>query len=220
MAKRSHSVASRSKNPGGLEHANGTKAPATSVVWAPPKAVTTPVPLAPDAIAQFERAMQAMQRHQYAAAADHFRRLLQQFPSERALLDRARTYAALCERETKRAPAAPVTVEERLTAATAALNDGDNDRAEALAEAVLGERPDHDLALYLLAVVHARRGATDAALGWLGRALDISPDVTAQARHDADFEPLRDLEAFQQLLESTTAAQSGTRRSQQARSER
>ena len=37
-------------------------------------------------------------------------------------------YLALCERELARRPVEPRTTEERLTAATAALNNGDDDR--------------------------------------------------------------------------------------------
>ena len=69
------------------------------------------------------------------------------FPSERALLDRVRVYLDLCERELRRKPPAPKTVEERLTAATAALNDGDEDRADALARSVVSDDADQDLAL-------------------------------------------------------------------------
>ena len=49
------------------------------------------------------------------------------------------------------------------------------------------------MALYLLAAVEARRGATDAALSYLGQTIEISPEARAQARYDADFEPLRNL---------------------------
>ena len=40
------------------------------------------------------------------------------------------------------------------------------------------------------------------ALDLLTRAFDVSPEIRAQARHDLDFETLRDLEGFQQLLEA------------------
>jgi tetratricopeptide (TPR) repeat protein len=168
----------------------------------------------------FEDAMQALQRHQFPVAADRFQALLGQFPSERALLDRARVYRDLCEREMRRRPAGPQTVEEKLTAATAALNDGRDEEAARLAHSVLDQDPDQDLALYLLAAVHARRGESDFALDWLGRAMDVSPDVRAQARHDADFESLRNLESFRQLLDSPVSAQSGARRHRRSRSDR
>jgi tetratricopeptide (TPR) repeat protein len=168
----------------------------------------------------FQAAVEAMQRHRYDHAASHFRTLLDGFPSERALLDRARVYLDLCERERQRRPPAPMTPEEKVTAATAALNDGRDVEAERLARDVLAASPDHDLALYLLAAVNARRGDSDGALSWLTRAMEVSPDVRAQARHDADFESLRALEPFQQLIDAPISAQSGARRQRRPRLDR
>jgi hypothetical protein len=199
-----------SARPAGTQPLSAKSAPASPVTAGPSQ----------DGVGLFQDAMQALQRHQFTVAADRFRALLAGFPGERALLDRARVYLELCEREVRRQPQAPVTAEEKLTAATAALNDGRDGEAEHFAHAVLEEQPDHDLALYLLAAVHARRGDSDAALDWLGRAIGVSPDVRAQAVHDVDFESLREHSAFQQLLDTAAFAQSGTRRHRKGRSER
>jgi tetratricopeptide (TPR) repeat protein len=165
--------------------------------------------------------MAALQRHDYGRAADHFQAVLDGFPSEGALVERSRVYLALCQRELDRRPVAPQTVEERLTVATAALNNGDDDEAERLVRSVLDAVPSHELALYLLAAVEARRGARDSALGLLTRAFDVSPEIRAQARHDLDFEPLRDLDAFQALLEAPIVRENqainGQRRSRRPR---
>jgi len=150
--------------------------------------------------------------------------LIDQYPAERELLDRARVYLDLCRRELERRPSAPRTIEERLIEATAALNNGDDRRAEALAKSVVADSPDQDLALYLLAAVEARRGAQDAAVALLTRAVEVRPEIRAQARHDADFEPLRRLEAFKQLLDrpltDAPAAVLAPRRARRARDTR
>jgi tetratricopeptide (TPR) repeat protein len=148
--------------------------------------------------------MESLQRKQYAAAAAGFRGLLEKFPGERALLDRGRVYLELAEREMRRDATTPRTIEERVTAATAALNNDLDAEAERLVRLVLAEDPRHDLALYLMAAIEARRGDHDAAIAFLDRAIAVSPEVRAQARHDADFEPLRGLDAFQQLVEPPT----------------
>lgn len=164
--------------------------------------------------------MASLQRHEYLRAAEQFRALLAQYSGERALGDRARVYVDLCERELARRPVEPKTVEERLTAATAALNNGDNDRAEGLARTVLAEDPRQDLALYLLASVEARRGAADQALSYLGQAIALSPEARAQARYDPDFESLRSLEGFRELTEPPPASPGGSRRPRHPRAER
>jgi tetratricopeptide (TPR) repeat protein len=155
----------------------------------------------PEALALFQRAMEALQRHAYGEASTAFEAIILGYPQERGLLDRARVYLELCARESARRPAAPRTIEERLTAATAALNNDDDAGAEGLARSVLGDDPKHDLALYLLAAVFARRGATVEALDFLGRAIAESPEASAQARTDDDFTSLHEEDAFWTLTE-------------------
>ena len=183
------------------------------VIWAPPVGMPVAGGPVPEAVGLFERAMASLQRHQYRVALRQFDALQAEFPGEGALLDRARVYAALCRRRGlgRTVDGAPKTVEERLTAATAALNNGDDRRAEQLVAQVLDEVPGHDLGHYLLAVVHARRGATAAALDALRRAIATTPEVRVQARHDADFAALRGSNAFERLV-TDTPARSGTRR--------
>src|SRR5215471_2581579 len=103
--------------------------------------IPSPVTLgpAPEALSLFQQAAGLIQRHAYDEAAKALRSLLDRYPAERAILDRARVFLELCERELKRKPVAPKTVEERITAATAALNDEDDESAEGLVEGVLAE---------------------------------------------------------------------------------
>ncbi len=148
-----------------------------------------------------EQGMLALQRHDFAGAQNVFTRLLAEFPGERAVAERAHVYLDLCGRELAARAGKPRTIEERLTAATAALNNASDAEAERLAREVLAEQPEHDLALYLLATVEARRGMADAALQYLSQAVAVSPEAGAQARHDPDFEPLRGTALFEELTE-------------------
>jgi Tfp pilus assembly protein PilF len=154
-------------------------------------------------VSLFQAGMEALQRHEYRASRDLFRSLIADFPSERALLDRARVYSDLCERELRRRPAQPQTAEECLTMATAALNNGDEARAESFVAAVLSEHPEQDLALYLSAAIHARRGQHEEALAQLRQAIAVSPDVAAQATLDSDFDALHTSEAFLAMTDSS-----------------
>ena len=166
----------------------------------------------PAAVSVFQAGMEALQGHRYADAAETFNSLVSGFPAERALLDRARVYLHLCTRELRRRPTQPATSEERLTAATAALNDGDEARAERFVQAVLAEQPDQDLALYLSAAIYARRGLRDEALAGLRQAIALRPDVAAQATLDPDFVSLHDSEAFHALTAPTAALPRRARR--------
>ena len=147
-----------------------------------------------------------------------FNAVLMGFPGERALLDRARVYLELCNRESNRRPQVPRTIEERLTAATAALNNGDDQAAEEFARSVLGDDPKHDLALYLLAALLARRGAIADALEFLGKAIALSPEASTHARTDDDFLPLHDEDDFWKITEPPIVSAGPRRR--RARGER
>jgi len=176
-------------------------------VVAYPAATSAPPPGPPaEAIASFQRGMESLQRKDYRVASQTFRDLVERFDSERALLDRARVYLELCERELRRQPPNPTTVEERLTAATAALNNDDDRMAESLAKSVLADQPDQDLAIYLLAAVEARRESIDAALELLTRAIRLSPEAGQQARYDPDFDSLHDSEQFWRLTDKKLAS--------------
>jgi Tfp pilus assembly protein PilF len=170
----------------------------------------------------FEHGMRALQQHDYQGASRQFTVIVEEFPIADGLADRARVYLDLCNRELDHRPdAGPASVEEQLTAATAALNDDEDVRACELARSVLNVAPDHDLALYIMAAVHARRGSLEAALDFLRRAIAASPDVGAQVRHDEDFECLRGSMDFQALLEEAVARpQEPPKTYRKARSER
>lgn len=179
--------------------------PVAPVAPAPPP---LPVIQPPDeqALALFQQAMDLVYRRKFEGAAEQFRLLLDTYPKEGALLERARVYLDLAQRELNRQPANPRTVEERLTAATAALNNDQDAEAEQLVRGVLAEDPKHDLALYLMAAIEARRADHEAALSFLSRAIAVSPEVRAQAKHDPDFDPLRGSEAFLLLIEPQSPA--------------
>ncbi len=155
----------------------------------------------PAAVATYERGIAALQRRDYQAAADSFRELMSRFPEERELQERAQVYLRVCERELA-ASATPRTNEERLVAATVALNGGDHARTLSLLDEVLRDDPKNDLAEYMAAVVHCAKGDLDAAIGRLRRAIDLNPENRTLARQDNDLDALHDLDAFRHMLEA------------------
>jgi tetratricopeptide (TPR) repeat protein len=115
-----------------------------------------------DAVALYERGLEALQRHSYQQAADLFETVLRQYPEEKELQERARLYLNICRRYATPAEEAPKSVDERLYAATLSINGGRYDEAIGHLRLVRDEDPDNDHALYMLAVAPATPAATPA----------------------------------------------------------
>lgn len=182
-------------------------APASQVGRSPqPKSLASPPP-APkrtgylEAVSLYERGLQALQQRDYARAAEILRSVLAQYPDEKELHERVRLYLNVCERQAAPREATPQTVEERLYAATLALNAGTYPDALAHIEAAQREDPQNDHAHYMRAVVSALSGDSAAAVQHLQRAIELNPENRALARQDPDLESLRHVEGFRALLE-------------------
>lgn len=161
-----------------------------------------------EAVALYEKGLEALQRHEYQSAVDTLQSVLRLYPEEKELHERVRLYLNICERHATPREAAPQTIEERLYAATLATNGGQYDEAISHLRLVRDEDPDNDHALYMLAVAHAQRGEHAEAIAHLERAIALNPENRALARRDADLEPLRDDDAFRTALETASAARS------------
>jgi tetratricopeptide (TPR) repeat protein len=158
-----------------------------------------------EAVAVYERGVQALQRHDFPGAAGFFRTVLERYPDERELLERARLYLRVCERETSRQPPAPKTAAERVYAATVALNSGDHSGALAHLQRALGEDPDSDHAHYIMAVALGMRNRADEALDHLRQAIALNPENRSLARQDPDLDTVRDHDRFKDVLDTPPA---------------
>ena len=155
-----------------------------------------------EAIAVYEGGVRALQRHDFAGAAEQFRLVVQRFPEERELLERARLYLRVCERETANRPDGPRTPQERIYAATVALNAGDADGALSLLRQALADDPESDHGNYIMAVALSEKGRHIDALEFLRQAIGLNPDNRSLAIQDPDLAALRETEACRQLLDA------------------
>jgi tetratricopeptide (TPR) repeat protein len=165
-----------------------------------------------EAVALYERGLEALQCHDYAAAADLFESILRQHPEEKELHERVRTYLAFCRRHLTTREATPTTLEERLYASTLAINSGQYDQAISHLRLVRDEDPDSDHALYMLAVAHAQRGEHAVAVAHLVRAIALNRENRTRARNDPDLLPLRRDEEFRAALDLPLDHRADTRR--------
>jgi len=162
-----------------------------------------------EAVALYERGLEALQKHAYAEAAKLLESVLRQYPEEKELHERVRLYLNICHRQATQRQAAPQTIDERLYAATLAINGGQYDQAIAHLRLVRDEDPHNDHAIYMLAVAHAQRDEHAEAVAHLERAIALNPENRALARNDPDLEPLHDDDAFRAALEAPSSMRAG-----------
>lgn len=167
----------------------------------------TPVPVLDrryqQAVELFERAVKALGKKDFDRARTLLDELLEVHADQSDLLERARTYRALCERP--RRAARPRTFEELLNYGVVLHNRGDYGQAVRHFLQALEIQPRNEGALYCLAAAQARAGDAAAAIKALRSAIHANPSSRAQARRDADFEPLRSATEFQALVAPTVS---------------
>ena len=169
--------------------------------------VPPPPPPAPrkpafyEALAIYETGVRALQRHDFQVGADSFRSVIQRYPEERELAERATLFLQVCERETARRTPAPESTSDAVGAATHALNAGDADGALARLVKILERTPDSDHAHYIMAVALTEKGDSGLALRHLRQAINLNPINRSNAINDPDLSALRQLAAFQDLVD-------------------
>jgi len=156
--------------------------------------------------------MGALQGHDYSRASTLLRSVLSRYPEERELHERVRLYLNVCERHMAPRATSPSTPEERVFAATLAVNAGNYDDALNHLRTAVGEAPEHDHALYMLASVLALGNQVDEAVPYLLRAIELNPDNRSLARHDPDLEALRQFDNVRIALEATAPAKNDRRK--------
>lgn len=200
---------------------NGAAIKRVPLARAPEPVVPPPPPAPPipprkpgfyEAVAIYERGVQGLQRHDYTGAAELFRTVIERYPEERELLERARLYLRVCEREMARNSPPPETPAEQIYAATVSLNAGDHVTALHHLQRAVTADPDNDHAHYIMASALSMRGRLDEALEHLYRAIELNPENRSQARQDPDLENIRHLDSFRAILDAPVAGRRRARR--------
>jgi tetratricopeptide (TPR) repeat protein len=149
----------------------------------------------------FDRGIGALQKKRFDEAERNLLDLIQKYPDEKELVDRARVYLAVCERQKKAGRPTLVEPEDLYYAAVLEKNRGNVSEAiEHLKHAAKkngGGRVD-----FLLACCYAQSGDPGTALEHLKKAIEEDQRHRILARHDRDFDPVRDSAEFQDLLAS------------------
>jgi tetratricopeptide (TPR) repeat protein len=154
------------------------------------------------AIEVFEKGVRALGKRDYEKAREHFDHLIESFPAETEILERARSYRALCARALEKKPSRPKSFEELLNYGVYLHNRGEFHEALQYLQQAAEIHPRNEHVLYCVAAAAARAGDSAAALKSLRSAIAANPASRAQARSDSDFDPIRDDDEFVSLVYS------------------
>ena len=147
----------------------------------------------------YEGGVTAVQKRKFSVAAKALKEIINDYPEERELAERAKLYLTVCDRELHPTVAEPTTLDERLYAATVALNSGDISIAIEHLNAVATEKPADANVHYMLAVAYAMSENSGLSITHLERAILLNPDNRLLARQEPDFENIHEDDRFRDL---------------------
>ncbi|MGH9400101.1 MAG: tetratricopeptide repeat protein [Thermoanaerobaculia bacterium] len=149
----------------------------------------------------YDRGVVALQKKKLDEAQRNFLDLIQKYPGERELVDRARVYLSVVDRQKRDAQSVLTEPEDFYYAAVLEKNRGNV--AEAIEHLKRAARKNgHGRVDFLLACCYAQNGETDTALAYLKKAIEEDQSNRILARHDRDFDPVRQMPGFLELLAS------------------
>ena len=148
---------------------------------------------------QFTKAMRLLHKGEFQKAAAAFEEIVESYADQPDILDRARSYAELCTRQSRRPEPRPKEFEDLLHHGVYLHNEGDFKGALKALNQAASIHPRNEHVLYCLAATQAQAGDTAAAIKALKSAITANEETKAQARLDPDFEPLRSEAEFEKL---------------------
>lgn len=153
-----------------------------------------------EALVVYQTGLENLQSHKYKAALTSFDGLINNFPDERELLERARLYLRVCERELQ-APQTVETFEHHVLAATMALNAGQPTEAIKHLHEAGTQHTNNDKVEYLLGLATAAQEDHQNAVAHLLRSIELNPNNRFPARTEQGFDFIREDENIVKALE-------------------
>ena len=168
----------------------------------PPRRRVMPArpPAQEKAVEQVTVALKLFGKRDLTRARDAFRDLIGEFPMERELGDRARTYIQICERQIQ--PQAPRLrdADDYYHQGVVLLNQHNFEEALKMFEKALSIDPASEKARYTQAAAFALAARRDECLESLKQAIEASSVNRVRAANDPDFEALRDDADFRRIV--------------------
>lgn len=148
----------------------------------------------------YNQGIKDFRKGEYDKALASFREILEKYPEEYELVDRARVYITICERGTKKEAISPRNLEDYLFYAQMRINQSDYSGALKLLEKALEFKREEARVYYLMATTYVQAGQTEEGLEALKKALQKDKSLAVLAQNEPDFEPIWEDKRFKVLV--------------------
>jgi predicted Zn-dependent protease len=154
------------------------------------------------ALEEYEKGIRLLQQRDFDKAVPRFQAVIDSYPGEVALCDRARTYLRIAmKKHEKRAPVRSTRkAEESFEVGVFLLNEGDAREAVRHLERAVEHEPQDAGVRLTLAAARLQAGDREGALATLREAVSIDGSSRYRARTLADFAELQGDERFEELV--------------------
>ncbi len=152
------------------------------------------------ALGVLEKSIKLIYQKDFKKARQELHSLLESYPRETEILARARTYLQICDREEVARKRPVITNDQIYTLGVMEHNRGNFAGAIAYFRQLLEKKPVGDHVHYSLAASFAREGNAVEAINCLRQAISINEDNRIYAKNDSDFESLRTIKEFADLV--------------------
>ena len=147
----------------------------------------------------FGQAMKEFHRGDFEKATESLQGFIDKYPSEREVLDRARTYLSIARSRLRKETTSLKGFDDYCRWSVVLTNQRDFSGAVKFLEKALEFKKEEGLVYYMLADVHCLMGQPEACLEYLKKAIQKDKIYSTLAQNEPDFEPFWDDKKFKLL---------------------
>ena len=152
------------------------------------------------ALSLYSQGIKDFRRRDLEKAVSSFESLIEKFPEEHELVDRARVYLTICQKSQKKESVNLKTVEDYLFYAQMKINQADYEGAFKLLEKALEFKKEEARIYYLMAIAYVQSNRLEESLEALKKAIQKDKSLAVLAQNETDFGPLWEDKRFKVLV--------------------
>ncbi len=152
-------------------------------------------------VKELDKAVHELNRGAFDDAKAKFKEIVDKYPEERALRERAAMYMRICEKSAGKHQQRLKDPDEFFNVGVFHLNNEEYDEAIKYFEKALSFDAKNDKVQYEMAAAHALKGNREESLNFLKTAIKLKPQNRIRAKMDADFDSLRTDAEFISFIE-------------------